>query len=388
MITVTKYPAKYSFVGNPIYFEIDTDTPDPVVLEISGRGKKATLTDYPHKQEVGYHVSVPIADVLSSFFDKESNIYGDTIIIAELEDFLLEYTVKIGAIEKTFFAVDGGVSNQSITTLEGYGEDMFSHRLMNPDRSILFTTRTNSPNLTLKETELFPFVFIHPGKSISFITAKENIITVPSMAEGISCLMDINSLRKMFYELYNEIPSYIEIQIEGSSSTYLTLVPSILTEDKYLIRFKNSLGGYEQIEVTGKGNFVPEFSEENMYQHYNSNHLFSQRRSRLEMQEVIKVQSGYKSKEELRFMLDLIASERAYFIYPDGSIFECIVSCENPKIPLRVTSAQSMELTITMNTKSNYYSPEIDLARPGAWILETSYWNDYAWYKDNKNWID
>lgn len=388
MIKVTKYPAEYSFVGNPMIIDIDTDTPEQIVVEISARGKTIPLADYPYKQEIGYHVSVDIKDVLSSFFDKDSNIYGDTIVIAELEDFLLEYTIKIDNIEKSFFAIDGGVSNHSISTLLEYGEDMFSYRLMNPERSILFSTRTNSPYLTLKETELFPFVFIHPGKSISFVTASANVITTPAMKKGIACLMDINSLRKMFYELYNEIPSYIEIQIEGSSSTYLTLIPSILTEDKYLIRFKNSPGGYEQIEVTGKGDLVPEFSDESIYQQYNSNHIFTQKRSRVEMQEVIKIQTGYKTQDELYFLLDMIASERAYFIYSDGSIFECMISCESPKIPLRVTTPQSLELKITKNTKSSYYSPKIDLARPGAWILETSFWNDFHGWKDNKNWID
>lgn len=388
MIEVAKYPPTYSFVGNPVIIDINTDTPEQIVVEISANGKTIPLADYPYKKEIGYHVSVDISDVLNSFFDKDSNIYGDTIVIAELEDFLLEYTLKIGTESKTLYAIDGGVSNHAITTLHGYGEDMFSYRLMNPDRSILFSTRTNSPYLTLKETELFPFVFIHPGKSITFVTASQNTITTPAMKKGIACLMDINSLRKMFYELYSEIPSYIEIQIEGSSSTYLTLIPSILTEDKYLIRFKNSLGGYEQLEITGKGDLVPEFGEEKLYQQYNDNHIFTQKRSRVEMQEIIKIQTGYKSQSELDFLLDMIASERAYFIYPDGSIFECLISCESPKIPFRVTTPQSLELKITKTTKSNYYSPKIDLARPGAWILETGFWNDFNAWKDNKKWID
>lgn len=388
MIKVTKYPAQYSFVGNPVIINIETDSPERVVVEISARGETIPLADYPHVTEVGYEVSIDIKDVLSSFFDKDSSLYGDTIIVAELEDFLLEYTLKIGSESKTLYAIDGGVSNHASATLQEYGEDMFSYRLMNPDRSILFSTRTNSPYLKLKETELFPFVFIHPGKSISFVTASENVITTPALDKGVACLMDINSLRKMFYELYNEIPSYIEIQIEGSSSTYLTLIPSILTEDKYLIRFKNSLGGYEQLEITGKGDFIPEFSEANIYQQYNDNHIFTQKRSRVEMQEIVKIQTGYKTQDELDFLLDMIASERSYFIYPDGSMFGCMISCESPKIPLRVTTPQSLELKITMITKSNYYSPRIDLARPGAWILETGFWNDFAAWKDNKDWID
>lgn len=383
MIEVVKQPGEYCFVGNPVIFQLKTDNPNPEEVLISYDKQSVPLKDYPYKTEEGYRVDIDISDVLKSFFENGLPMYGETIAIAEYLDFIRECTITIDSKNYTIKAIDGGVSNDALTELVGFGDDMFSYRLRNPERSLLFTTRTNSPNIALRESELFPFVFIHPGKPITFISSNDNTITEASLPEGTPCLMDLSYIRRMFLELYNELPAHLTIQVDGADSSHITITRSRWSEDMYWLIFKNSLGGYECMEITGKGYYTPALSEENSYQQYTEQGTFSLRRERIEVQNAISIQAGYKNQEELDFLMDLIATNRCYLVYPDKRVVECIPSVDNPKYAMRITEATSMELKLKMTNINRYHSPRIDLARPGAWIWD-GIWDDYGKWFDGK----
>lgn len=383
MIEIVKQPGEYCFVGNPVLFRLKSDSQDPVEIEIAYQANKIALKGYPYKTEEGYLVDIDISDVLKSFFDNGLAMYGETIGIAEYPEFIRECTVTIDAKDYIIKAIDGGVSNENLAELLGFGDDMFSYRLKNPERSLLFTTRTNSPNIALRESELFPFVFLHPGKPITFVSSNDNTITESSLPEGTPCLMDLAYIRRLFLELYDELPAFITVQVDGADSSYITITRSRWSEDMCWLVFKNSLGGYECMEITGKGYYIPALSEENSYQQYTDLGTFSLRRERVEVQNVISIHAGFKNQQELNFLMDLIATNRCYLIYPDKRVMECIPSAENPKYAMRITEPTSLELKLKSVNSSRYHSPLIDLARPGAWIWD-GIWDDYAYWYDSK----
>lgn len=389
MIRISKQPANFSLSGNPILFEIETDSTDPVNVLVSVNGSNVELTAYPSPKNQLYTADIEISDILKAQFDRDASVPDNNIIVSVLNDFVVDYSVKIGTTILYLHAINGGISDHLSSVLEEYGMDAFSYRLESTDRSFLFTTRTNSPNIVLKESEVFPFVFLHPGKSISFKTANNRVITTPAMTKGTPCLMDINTLRKMFYDLYKEASSYFQVLIENSYTFDITLTPNRISEDFYLLRFRNSLGGFEQMEITGRPYFTPEISEDYSWKKLNSRRTFETRKERNEITHKLTVETGYKTSDELFFLMDILSSDQVYLILPDESIQRCQVKASSDiKVPFPVIKPQSVALEISPVVSEKYYSPSVDFAAPGAWILNTGSWNDFARWKDNKYWND
>lgn len=383
MIEVVKQPPKYCLVGNPVLIELKSDSGLSIPYSVQYGDKKVDLTAYPHKSVGGYFAKSDISDVLKSFFDEGLPIYGETISIAEYPEFIRRCSVTVDGKIFEVNAIDGGVSDDAMLELNETNDTMFSYRLMNAERSLLFTTRTNSPNLSLRESELFPFVFLHPGKAITFLSSSGNALAEKALPAGTPCLIDLAYVRKTFLEVHNELPAYIEIQVDGADSTYVTITKSEFSENLCWIVFKNSLGGYECIEITGKTTYTPELGESNSHQKYGDSGIFTRGRSRLTKQDIITVNSGYKNQQELDHMMDMLTTDKAYLVYPNKRIIEVIPVAENPKYDTRITTSTSIEFKLERVTTNKFHSPAIDLARPGAWIWD-GIWDDYAYWFDGK----
>lgn len=389
MIRITTQPASFSLAGNPVLFEIETDSADPVDVLVEVNGSSVDLMAYPYLKNMSYTAEIEISDILKAHFDQDASIPDDNIIISALTDFVLDYSVTIGTTKVQLHAINGGISDQLASVLEEYGMDAFSYRLGSTDRSFLFTTRTNSPNIVLKESEIFPFVFLHPGQTVSFKTADNRVITTPIMTKGTPCLMDINTLRKTFYDLYKETPSYFQVMVENSYTFDITLTPNRISEDFYLLRFRNSLGGFEQMEITGRPYFTPEISDDYSWKTLNSRRTFETRKERNEITHKLTVETGYKTSDELFFLMDILSSHQVYLVRSDESIQRCLVKASSDiKVLFPVVTPQSVALEISPVVSEKYYSPPVDFAAPGSWILNTGYWNDFARWKDNKYWKD
>jgi len=75
MITVTKHPSVYSFFGNPVIFEVSTNSDDPVEVKITIAGNTYSTTYYPFKISAGtFKISMNISDYLFEHFGKNWGI--------------------------------------------------------------------------------------------------------------------------------------------------------------------------------------------------------------------------------------------------------------------------------------------------------------------------
>lgn len=387
MIEIVQKPNEYCFVGNPVHFKLKADTGLSIPYSVSCKNEKVELRANFYYSKDGYYADADISEVLKSFFDDGLGMYGETVSIAEYPELIRECVVEIDGKKFTIYALDGGVSNEILADLSKYGLDMFSFRLNNPERGILFTTRTQSAEISLRESELFPFVFLHPGKPIFFLSDSGMSIQESARVKGTPCLMDIGYVRQLFQNIYNELPTCITIQVDGADSTIINIKPSQLSESSHKLVFKNSLGAYECIEVTGRGNYTPTFSEDKSYQQYTSLGTFQHRRNRLEIQSEITIQTGYKNQDEFNFLMDMLATDRCYLVYSDGRVAECIPSAESIKVPLRITEPTSLEVKLKMINVNKYHSTDLDLATPGAWVWD-GIWNDFGTWFDGKQILD
>lgn len=350
-----KHPNQYSFVGNSIVFELLVSLPNPVSIEITIGGNTYTATSYPFKiAENRFRIRAELSDYLR--FEIPFEIpEGD--IIVPVPEFALPYQVRI----EHFYRFDGiafrgGISNHAFRKLQENGYDIFTYRLLSHSDQFLFTTRTHGKEIKLKETELFPFVFIHPGLPIVFKSESGNEITTPTKSAGVYAM----NIRKVL-EQFPAGTQRIEVCPNGQYAFHFTILPGKLSEEKYLLRFRNSLGAFEMLEVTGRAMHTPEFSEESLYETLTEFDFYEERRSRVNSKGVIEVETGYKERREFPFILDMIQSDEIYFIYPDGESFRCHVKADSARYHHRITEPTSIKLKVRPVLEEEFATPKIEI---------------------------
>lgn len=372
MINALRTPQDYSFTGNPIVFLLET-TSDRMDFEVvvSGKSTKLSLIAYQVADFEMFpnRVRLDVSDIVHAFIEDQILTVTKGDIIHSVENFAFDCIVQFSdgqIVGSNFFKVfRGGISNEAISKLVAANRNMFTYRFNNPVYNPLFTTRTNGHHIILRETELYPFIFIHPGTPISFVTITGRIITQAALAEGTICSIDFEAVRQMFAGLYGELPSYIVVQFDQEFSFDLTIKPAQITEERCQLLFRNSLGSFEVIDVTGKKYDTPEFSEENLWQTLNENDYFEENRDRLTVRQKIEVESGFKKKDELNFIQDLIASDAIYCIDGDRQ-FRCLVTVDKVKVARKMVSPNSIPLVIREITDEQFHSPDIDFSFPDS----------------------
>ncbi|MDU1904553.1 MAG: hypothetical protein E6772_07195 [Dysgonomonas sp.] len=404
MISSIKYPDEYSFVGNPMRVEFKSDSAEEIIIYIKiGDKEIIDLSVILFGSESEYKGSADISKILVPFFKKYEPYVG--AVFYQLKDFELDYSLKITDIKNNVLdefsgkAFRGGLNDETYAQLRIWGEDIFSHRLVGIGRQFLFTTRTNSRNIVLRETEMYPFVFIHPGVPIKLITSSGKVLIPEVFPENTICTFDVRAARKAIFSTYMEMPSYFVVAIDDKSIFEITLIQNELSRESYLFRFKNSLGAYEHIEVTGQATDNTSYSEEDSWMRFHEYGFYEENRSRVTSRDGLIVHTGYKSKDELSHIKDLIKSDEIYFIDINDEIetlHKCLITPEDSIIPRIITEPHSIELKIRFVTDAKFESPKLlqeypidstflNITVPGRPELNGSgfiYANDYALYAD------
>jgi len=357
-VTIIKSPNKYSFVGNSIAFELQTDSSDFVKMEIKVGENTYSATYYSYN--TGDNQFVIHADISDYLKIETEIVIPEDEIITPISHFNLPYQVDIFDEENNLvsqfigIAFQGGIPNSSFRTLYENEMDIFKYRLASFSEQFLFTTRTNGKEIKVKETELFPFIFISLGMSIVFQSETGDQIASPAQPAGSICAMDIKKVLSQMPEGTKQI----DIMINGKSSFSFKILPGKLSEERYLLKFKNSLGAFEILEVTGRAMHAPEFSDESLWETINDLNFYEERRERVKSKGIIEVETGYKERREFPFILDLIKSDEIYFIYPDGESFRCHVKADNAQFRHLMTEPTSINLKIREVIDEEFINPD------------------------------
>jgi len=357
-ITIIKEPGTYSFTGNPVIFEATSDSNEPVSVEITFCDKTYHTTYYPFKNpDNSYKTIMNISDFLK-FYNKID--IPENEIISAIADFAMPFKVKIGAYTFNGLALKGGISNYAMYKLSEMGYDIFSYRLSNSSEQFLFTTRSNNKEIILKETELFPFIFIHPGIAIVFKTESGEEISTPAETAGTFCAMDIKSVLEQF----SPDTKRINVCPGGEYAFHFKILPGKLSEEKFLLRFRNSMGAFEVLEVTGRAMHNPSFSDESVWEEMNELNFYEERRSRIKNRGIIDVETGYKERHEFPFILDLIQSDEIYFQYPDGETFRCHIKADGTQYRNLMTEPTSVKFKVMEVLNEEFVIPRFGIISP------------------------
>jgi len=270
----------------------------------------------------------------------------------------------------------GGVSDKALRYLRSINQTIFDYRLMNYERQFLFTTRTNSRNIRLRESELHPFHFILPEGTIQIRTQNGKILNpFYSLSPGTFCAINPIAIRKYFYDTYGQTVFRFGLFLNGNCVSIISIEPSAQSVDRLILRFRNSLGCYEQIEVTGRAEHAPEFDEERLYGVYDSiTEDFVENRFRRSYNDVINASAGYKSPDELNFIRELLSSDDTYLLDDEIGKMKVNVSAENFTMQINPYEPQTVDLIIRIADREELITPTFN------YTDEEFEW-DFGWFE-------
>ena len=261
---------------------------------------------------------------------------------------------------KGFTAVRGGVPKRLFRQLQAANTTFFAKKNASNGNNF-FTVRSNGWRISMKETELSePLMFFMPTTGTGTLYVKSPDGTMSMELSGMPGNMyglNIAAIRGYFWDEYDTLCNVFYVYNERESDGEVVLASVIAIEEaepaveRYRVRFRNSLGCMEVIELVGKASMVPEPGEDEeskVARAYDAvTDSYTEIRERTTMVETISVPSGIKRTEEVMMLRDMLNSDEVYFVADDEQ-WKVIPSCEELRIPLHPTEPQSYDLQFRM----------------------------------------
>ena len=320
-------PELYSFSRNPILFQWEGSISHDPEIEAG-----TFYVEYNGKRIYDGRFTPPATINLAEMVDagvewiREPPV-GNNAPLVQIEDSgdlanrklyaFFEYCYSDAELER--IVIPGGVSRQNFRQLANLKTDIFACRFMNPACNFFMTVRTAGWCICIRETELYPLYFfsLQTGDLYEFVDAcTGERISDDTMDEGI-CALDIDALRKLFYEKHGIIPSVIDVYCNRVYASRIVIVQCDAAKERYRLKFRTSLGVFEIMEAVGTMSVADEYpdGEDSVYKRYDPViDDFYNERSRIERRQILSVSTGVKRSEEMRLLSDLIASEEVYLL--------------------------------------------------------------------------
>jgi len=251
------------------------------------------------------------------------------------------------------YAVCGGISKQYLMWLVDRDTNPFLSRFLNQLANFLFTTRTASPVMSLFREELAPVYFLYPGNNAISIVGGDNSYDLPASILGVPSIIDIPSILAS----WPDGDSLTTIYICVSSIKLIKInIQDCFFEEKYTLRFRNSLGVFENLLVTGKATSKPTFADNDSFNEFSDEYfMFRKSRNRVSVTDKIEVSSGYKGSLNLSFIKDILISDEIYF---DDGEFErkCMVTSSDFSQALKSTAPEFVTLLVEFTEDDSNYT--------------------------------
>lgn len=217
-----------------------------------------------------------------------------------------------------FIAIPGGISKQNYRRLANRNTDIFSSKFFDNHGNYFLTTRTNGWRIIIKETELAPLYFILKNATdISIIEKTKNFeYNFGVQGSGVYAI-DLNALRYEFYDEFNVLSSQFDVYTNQIFSCRIVIEHAENAHERYRLKFRNSFGIYEIVELVGSLTFSPSFNDDDTttFQRYDKvTDDFQTERERSKRKISISARTGPKRPEEIAFMMDMISSDEVYLL--------------------------------------------------------------------------
>lgn len=252
--------------------------------------------------------------------------------------------------------IAGGVSRQNYRRYARMKTDAFEARFLNNANNFFMTTRTAGWRIVMKETELYPLYFISLERFLYMTvverTTGKTLIQDGNFDNGIFAL-DIDALRKQFFDEYGVLSNSFDIY-KGDPSQYscsIVIERSDPARERYRLKFRNSLGVFEIIELAGELAITPDYAaaDEARFSRYDAEtDDFTADRERITRPQSLTIETGVMRADTVRFLMDMIGSEEVYLLDLSELPVKVIPSIEKLKYKPRPETPQKFTVKLQM----------------------------------------
>lgn len=356
-ITLTPRRTEHVYTRNPITLNM---TPaGRMIFSVYGQGYTQAAPAY--SGEVIGPAAVNVAELLEAIVPPMADPTGTDLLQLLEDDNSATVQVKQPAGQSgqedmvhTFNVIShrGGISKQNYRRLLRQGSDIFIERFVNDGCNFFMTTRTADWRLIIKETEIYPLAFIYPENGTLRLRELRGgrYLSITGVAGKLYAL-NLEAVRKNFFTEYDIITNAFDVYVEENYACRIAIVEAAASAERYRLKFRNSYGAFEIVEITGQAQIAPAFGDDEddgSYKRYDPElDDFRLERPRAAMSEVINVATGFKTNSELRFMLDALASDEVYLLDYTDEPMRVILTAEELSYRHRTTGPQAFNLVIT-----------------------------------------
>lgn len=359
MITLEPSYSTHAYTRNPLMLKI-TDNGGRVPFSVYGQGYTREAPAY--SGEVTAPAMVNVAELLEAIVPPMADPGSSSDLLLELET---DNSVTVEAVVTdvqgeqgdtvqtfTITAHRGGISKQNYRRLLAQETDIFAHRFLNGGCNFFLTTRTADWRLVVKETEIYPLAFFYPAQGPLQLRELSGgrYLTITGVAGKLYAL-NIAAVRKYFYTENNIIVNAFDVYVGSDYACRIAIEEAQAARERYRLKFRNSYGAFELVDITGQAQIAPTFGDDEdggSYQRYAQDlDDFALERPRIPMREVINVSTGFKTNSELRFVLDMLASDEVYLLDYAGEPLRVVVTANELSYKRQPDGPQAFDLVIT-----------------------------------------
>lgn len=355
-LSINIYPATMALVGNPIKLSLSSSSFVTYVISADGNDI------YTGSGEGSFDVF--IQDILANILSPDTlyNEYEKVLIsvTGTTKDIVIKASNTEGnTASLSLKTVLGGISKRLLRRLNDEYSNIFTWKLLNSNGNFFQTTRSTSRIFSIKETELLPIPFLYPDEQLKVIAG--GVETSLPGTTGKPYALNLYFLRKTLFEERKKLLSVFDIYSGGTKACTIVVSPGTISKERYLIEFLNSYGAYERIEVTGTGNFEQDNAEDTNYHIYDDSvDDYVESRERQARTDILKVESGYKSSDDINFMLDMLSSDDVKVLGFAGRSIKVNPDAENLVRAARASTPENIKLSLRLADSENHHSGSLN----------------------------
>ena len=315
---ITKQPAIYELVGNPIEVAAIGDTRVKTFFEISSGGNVLFVgSSYSFGT---LPASMDISEILKSLLNYEYEDSNEFIRL--LPGMTKPYSLRVWLEDDEahaetvtgLHALPGGIGPDTFKKIAEQGQSYARLRYFGKLGNYFATTRTVGDVITMRDTEVDTITgFSEPDvvkMTITFPDGTSEVHTLDELTEH--SFYNIN-LKKIVAQ--KELTAPFSLRMALGTLKPIT-INVVIAEPYRILRtliFRNSLGAYERIHVSGIIDDGTDIDfEDGLYKQRVALGLFKDVRQRIAEREYVEGSIGWKTPDELLFIKDMLKSDRIY----------------------------------------------------------------------------
>lgn len=353
-------PGTIALSGNPVKLEIISSHPVTYVIKYAGNSV------FEGSGEKGqFHVFID--ETLTALLMPTRYTGQEIGDVLQTTGNLIQYSIEVSNTAGNHLVLDhtiliGGISKRAMRHLNQMGSNIFTFKLLNAAGNFFMTTRTEDRILPIRETELRPLLFLAPVSEIT-IKATDNLFkTITGLTVRKCYALNISAIRRYFYTSANCIVNKFDVIVNGTLAVSIVITPSQPAKERYFLEFLNSYAAYECIEVTGKPTLDQDTGEEETYGKYDEQvNDYVESRERVATLDSLHVQTGFKTGQELMFLLDMLSSDEIYLQGYEDREIKVNASPESLSFAKTMNQPQSLPILLKFTDREQHFTQPLSV---------------------------